>query len=154
MSPELAIYYRRMLSVDIPTDYEQYIDLALEQEAILSELLLELACSLSDWNRTISLLDEYLRTVFWEEQKVYARIIAQLRVLCRSGELSYEDGLKAIFSIFSTLPFEVRVEKPWIRLYDLEDDYLDICYGYYTIDWILKEFQKLLNEEVNNNDTD
>ena len=152
MTPQKAILYRRLLSAGIRSDYDQYIDSLLEEEQPLSELTLELACSLSDLNRTVSLLDAYLKTVTWEEAEIYPEILYRLTCLMDKGEITQRTALDALIAVFSTIPWEARWEIPWRAVADLDFDYWEAYYGFSDMNWALDSFEKLLREEVKEHD--
>ncbi len=147
MTPQKAILYRRLLSAGIRSDYEAYIEGLLETESPLSELTLGLACSLSDLNRTVSLLDAYLQTVTWEEREVYPDLLRHLRCLVDKGELSLPVALDGLIAILSTMPYEVQWEEPWRRAKELDYYYWEARSGYPDMAWVLDFFEKLLREE-------
>lgn len=62
MTPEQAQYYLLMLRLGEYDAYDRELDRILEEEDVLSDLVLELAFCMSDRGKTISVLHNYLLT--------------------------------------------------------------------------------------------
>lgn len=99
MTAEMAAFYRRMLSVGLTDTYERDMDLALEKEDPLSDLLLDLAFCLSDTDKTISILDDYIRARVLDEDKIYPLILNEMRERYVSGRLKLEQIAEMLFEI-------------------------------------------------------
>lgn len=121
MTAEMAAFYRRMLSVGLTDTYERDMDLALEKEDPLSDLLLDLAFCLSDTDKTISILDDYIRARVLDEDKIYPLILNEMRERYVSGRLKLEQIAEMLFEILKEAG--LWYEEPWGDLIDLYYEY-------------------------------
>ena len=97
MTPEIAYFHKMMLQSGISDRYEEYIDHALENQDSLSDFQLNLAYSLSDPNKTISLLHQYtlgfqidmdvVASLIWED--LHTRYISRKYDLSKFREIMY-----------------------------------------------------------------
>lgn len=119
MTPEQAAYHRLMLLAGLPEAFEQELDQALEQEDPLTPLTLELACCMSDLNRTLSVLHNHLLDHPANEHQVYELVLAGFRRQYTEGKL---DELR-VCQCLTQIQSSCDAIEPWIDLYPCLYDY-------------------------------
>lgn len=153
MTVEMAAFYRRMLSVGLSDTYQRDIGLALEKEDPLSVLLLELAFCLSDANKTISILDNYIGDCNLDEYTIYSMILEEMRELYRMGRFKLEQIAEILFGILEGAG--LWYEGPWDQLMYLSCVYDEVKDGCLYMDDFLDSFAEyLLNENGRRDNND
>ena len=145
MTLEKAVFYRRMLSVGLSDTYQTEIECAIEQEALLSGLLLDLALCLSDINKTISVLDGYIAGREADEEQVYEMLLSELRKLYLSDAISLQQAAEALLTIQESE--SLYCGEGWSDLLFLSYEYDDVKDGYCSMEDFLKLFLKFLCPE-------
>ena len=138
MTAEMAAFFRRMLSVGLSDAYQQYMEIALEEENPPSNLLLDLAFCLSDTNKTISILDDYIRDCTLNESNLYSMIVLELQKKVASGILTTEQYVKAVFAIMES--GNLCNNTAWKTANQLSYLYCDAKNDYLTMDEFLATF--------------
>lgn len=153
MTVEMAAFYRRMLSVGLSDTYQRDIGLALERKDPLSELLLELAFCLSDVNKTISILDNYIGDRVLNEYKIYPMILEEMRDLYNNKRFKLEQIAEMLFGILEGA--KLWYEGPWERLMYLSYEYDEVKDGCLYMEDFLDSFAEyLLNKNGRNDSND
>lgn len=117
MTPEKAQYHLLMLRLGQREEYDRELDRILEAEDPLPPLILELAVSMSDLNKTISVLREYLHHRPADQQQVYDLVLADVH---RKYDTKEWDAVRTAGFLW-----EIRraawdfSEDPWDGLYHL-----------------------------------
>ncbi len=145
MTVEMAAFYRRMLSVGLSNTYQRDIGLALEKEDPLSELLLDLAFCLSDVNKTISILDNYIGGCALDEYRIYPMIVAEMQALYNNNRLNLEQIAEALFGILEDAG--LCYEGPWEKVMYLSYEYDEVKDGCLYMDDFLDSFTEYLSNE-------
>ena len=129
MTAETAAFFRRMLSVGLSDAYQQYMERALEEENPPSNLLLDLAFCLSDTNKTISILDNYIRGCTLNESILYPMIVSELQEKVANGILTTMQYAEAMIAIMESC--RLCNSEDWKMInalsylyYDAQNDYL------------------------------
>ena len=114
MTPETAFFHKLLLQAGISDRYDEYIDHALINNNPLSNLLLDLAFSLSDRSKTISLLHQYtadfqinmdiVASLVWED--LHERYISKKYDLYQLRKIMYRISCSS----------ECWFEEPWYTL--------------------------------------
>lgn len=150
---EMAAFYRRMLSVGLSDIYQRDIGLALEKEDPPSELLLELAFCLSDANKTISILDNYIGDCVLNEYKIYPMILEEIRELYNSKRFKLEQIAEMLLGILEGA--NLWHEGPWEKLIHLSYAYDEVKGGGLYMEDFLDSFAEYpLNKEGRNDNND
>ena len=151
MTVEMAAFYRRMLSVGLSDTYQRDIGLALEKESPLSTLLLELAFCLSDANKTISILDNYIGDRVLNEDKIYPMILEEMRDLYINKRFELEQIAEMLFGILESA--KLWYEGPWERLMYLSYEYDEVKDGCLYMKDFLDSFAEYLLDKNGRNDS-
>lgn len=121
MTPEEVQYHWSMLRLGQQDAYQRELDRILEEEDPLSPLTLELAGCMSDVNRTLSILQGFLREHPADQQQVYDLIMDDLRGQYLAGAITAEALAPLLWWITELV--EDPTEEPWVNLYRLADGY-------------------------------
>ena len=146
MNVEMAAFYRRMLSVGLSDTYERNIGLALEKEDPLSNLLLDLAFCLSDTNKTISILDNYIGDCALDENKIYPMILEEMQALYTNNQFTLEQIAELLFKILRGA--ELSFNGPWEKLTYLSYEYDEVTDGCLYMDDFLDSFAEYFLNEI------
>ena len=117
MTPEKAQYHLLMLRLGQREEYDRELDRILMEADPLPPLVLDLALCMSDLNKSISILREYLRDHPADQQQVYDLLLADVR---RKYDAREWDAIQTAGFLW-----EVRrvawdfSEEPWDGLYNL-----------------------------------
>lgn len=120
MTPEVAEYYRAMLTVGIRDKLDAAFDQALEMEEPLSDLILSLCNCISDDAQVLSVLYNYTVNYKLDEQVVCDLILADLRSRYIQGELKRADITYYLYKIVINL--DKFWKDPWRELTWTSDD--------------------------------
>lgn len=142
MIPELAFYHKLMLQAGATDRYEQYIDQTLEKTEQPGDLLLDLACCLSDLNQTISLLYQYtlahpvdmdaVASLVWED--LHRRYVEKQHPLPELREIMYRIAESS----------GCRFGEPWYTMGFFELCWDEVEMGLLNRDEFLKSMESFL----------
>lgn len=119
MTPEQAQYYLLMLRLGEYEAYDRELDRILEEEDTLSGLVLELAFCMSDREKTISVLHNYLLDHPADEQGLMERQLDWVREQYRDKTMSAVQAAEYLWKLTRIYGWE----EPWFGLYIYIDDY-------------------------------
>lgn len=121
MTPEKAQYYWMMLRLGLREAYDRELDRLLQEEDPLSPLTLELADSISDVNRTISVLRNHLWARPADQRQVCGLILDDLRRAYLAERRCAEETARALQAILAMV--DDSAEPPWVELYAMTYDF-------------------------------
>ena len=143
MTPERAAYHRLMLLAGLWEEYERELDLTLETADPIPEPELDLALCMSDLDRTVSVLYNYLLDHPADDQQVYDMVLSTIRDLyTREGHPASE--LTCILYRIAMAADRWCIDPPWCDVYDLsivQELYAD---GHISEEVFLAVFEALL----------
>lgn len=122
MTPEKATYYRLMLLAGLREEYDRDLELTLETANPIPDPELNLAFCMSDLDKTISILHNYVLMFSVDEAQVFQMVLTKLRKLYAEKCLSAVQ----LVGIMETMAqnCENSYNKPWNQLrypaYDYE----------------------------------
>lgn len=124
MTPKEAQYYLLMLRLGEYDEYDQALDRLLEEQDPLSPLVLELAFCMSDRQKTISVLHNFLLDHPVEERTVMESQLEWVRKQYRKQAMTAVQAGNYLYRLIVANDWE----DPWCDLYqyvDLQDLYED-----------------------------
>lgn len=124
MTPEQAQHHLTMLKLGECDEYDRALDRLLLEQDPLSDLVLELACCMSDRRQTISVLHNFLLDHPADQQVLYDAYLTGLRRRYESGAMTPRQAAEYLYSLIVAHDWE----EPWSDLYrycDMLDAYED-----------------------------
>ncbi len=103
MKLEDAFYYKSLLSLGFYDEYNEWLNELLEKESSLSDIVLDLSCCGSDYNKAISLLHNYCGYQEFDE----ANTCDRLRLYFRDAYYSKGWSKKKVVSTMYHLTISV-----------------------------------------------
>lgn len=119
MTPEQAQYYLLMLRMGEYDAYDRELDRILEEEDVLSDLVLELAFCMSDRGKTISVLHNFLLDHPADEKGLMERQLDWVREQYRDKTMTAVQAAEYLWKLTEIYGFE----EPWFGLYFYIDEY-------------------------------
>lgn len=113
MTPDQAQYYLLMLRMGEYDEYDRELDRLLLEQDPLSDLVLELACCMSDRRETISVLRNFLLDHPADEGKLMERQLHWVRKQYREKAMTALQSSQYLYFLIT----EHDWEEPWIELY-------------------------------------
>lgn len=114
MIPETAAFYRLLLLIGIRDRFDAAFDHALETEEPLSDLMLSLCTCVSDDEKVLSVLQEYILDHTIDEQVVYHMIRGDFRKRRLSGQMTRAEVTEYLYEIAWRL--DQLFADPWYNL--------------------------------------
>lgn len=124
MTPEQAQEHLLMLRLGEYEEYDRALDQLLLEEDPLSPLTLELACCMSDREKTISVLREFLLDHPAEKQPLMEKHLDYVRSCYAKKAMTSEEAVRYLHGLLVASNYE----DPWCCLYeymDIHDLYID-----------------------------
>ena len=121
MTSERAQYHLLMLRLGHCESYEQELDRILAEEDPLPPLVLDLALCMSDLNKTISILREYLLDHPADQQTVYDMVLADVHQKYGAKEWNTVQTAGFLWEVQRIV--STNYEAPWDRLYKLTQEF-------------------------------
>ena len=147
MTPEIALYHKLLLQAGVDDQYELYLNHLLEHEQPLSEIAVELAFCMSDVNRTISILHNYIIVQKPDMDVVASLVWDDLHRRYCTGALPNADLRRIMYQI--TIASGLCFEEPWYTM-----AFFDLCWDEVEIGFLDKEnFLRTMDEFLMNRTT-
>ena len=119
MTPDEAQYYLLMLRLGEYAAYDQALDRLLEEQDPLSDLVLELACCMSDRRETISVLRNFLLDHPADQRQLMESQLAWVRKQYAEKAMTAVDAAEYLARLYD---LQSHLE-PWWEIYIYIDDY-------------------------------
>ncbi len=99
MKREDAFYYKQLLSLGYSDGFYEWFDSFLEADKPLSDIVLELACSGSDINKTISLLHNYCLEQPFDEAAACDKLRIFFKEAYHSNRMTKEEVVETMYRL-------------------------------------------------------
>lgn len=149
MTYEQAVYYKLLVLSGHSEELQVFLDKALETEEPINDIVLRLAFSGSDDNKTLSVLNEYISRADDKaidyDGAVCRMLLSFLRKKHNDNSLSMAEITKLMYEFACNS--DRTDNEPWYTMFCMNDYYSGARSGYYDENTFLHQFNALLTYE-------
>lgn len=149
MTREYAVYFKLLLLCGYKDDMEQFLDAALVEQNILSDIVLELSLTGSDDKKRLSILNEYI----WQVQDFdidYEAVFKLVMAFLRRRYVEDAMPIKDIANLMERIALytERYFDEPWQTMYLLGTLFDEAEEGYIDNADYRRKFDAFLNDNI------